>query len=227
MLTLLLTACATTNVEQKAAAQPFPPDRRAALDRELALDDPVSKYVTWVPDSHSRGNNITLRTLANMTAGLTSYTEDEAFVKALYANWNRVFTPRELVEVGLKLKPTFPPGTGWHYSNSNTNTVLLGIILEQVGGKPLPQHYAEKIFQPLRLAQTSYPTTAALPAPYAHGITEQTLDGKQADATCSTRAGPRPPARWSPPSTTSRSGCRRTRPVRCSRRRCRGNISRG
>src|SRR5262245_51005200 len=45
-----------------------------ADEKKLGLDDPVSKYTPWVPN----GDRITLRMLGNMTAGLHSYTEDEA-----------------------------------------------------------------------------------------------------------------------------------------------------
>jgi CubicO group peptidase (beta-lactamase class C family) len=141
-----------------------------ADEKKLGLDDPVSKYVAWVPN----GDRITLRMLADMTAGLHSYTQDDAWVKVAFSNFGRVWTPRELVDVGLRSPPDFPPGQGWHYSN--TNYVLLGMILEQVTGKKIQDSFAEKMFKPLKLTQTSWPVGAALPKPYAHGTTVQTLD---------------------------------------------------
>src|SRR4051812_41478665 len=92
-----------------------------ADEKKLRLDDPVSKYVNWVPN----GDHITLRMLADMTAGLHSYTEDEAWVKIAFSNFQRVWTPRELVDAGIAHEPDFAPGQGWHYSN--TNYVLLGM----------------------------------------------------------------------------------------------------
>jgi len=148
-----------------------------ADEGKLGLDDPVSKYVAWVPN----GEKITLRMLADMTAGLHSYTEDDAWVKTMFSNLKRVWTPRELVEVGLKSPPDFPPGQGWHYSN--TNYVLLGMILEQVTGKKIQESFAEKMFKPLKLTQTSWPVGGALPNPYAHGTTMQSIDDKLSDAT--------------------------------------------
>jgi len=148
-----------------------------ADENKLGLDDPVSKYVAWVPN----GDKITLRMLADMTAGLHSYTEDDAWVKIAFSNFKRVWTPRELVDVGLKSPPDFPPGQGWHYSN--TNYVLLGMILEQITGTKIQDSFAEKMFKPLKLRQTSWPIGDALPEPYAHGTTVQTLDDKLADAT--------------------------------------------
>jgi D-alanyl-D-alanine carboxypeptidase len=148
-----------------------------ADEKKLGLDDPVSKYVAWV----ANGDKITLRMLADMTSGLHSYTEDDAWVKIAFSNFKRVWTPRELVDVGIKSPPDFPPGQGWHYSN--TSYVLLGMILEQVTGKKIQDSFAEKIFRPLKLMQTSWPVGDALPKPYAHGTTAQTLDDKLDDAT--------------------------------------------
>lgn len=148
-----------------------------ADERKLGLDDPVSKYVDFVPN----GDRITLRMLANMTSGLHSYTEDDAMVKAILGNPNRVWTPRELVDVGLKHPPDFAPGAGWHYSN--TNTVLLGMILEKVSGQRIQDLFDQKIDGPLRLRHTIWPTSSQMPSPHASGYTEQTLDGTRANAT--------------------------------------------
>jgi D-alanyl-D-alanine carboxypeptidase len=148
-----------------------------ADEKKVGLDDPVSKYLSFVPN----GRHISLRMLANMTSGLFNYTEDEAWVTECFSDVQRTWTPRQLVDVGLKHLPYFAPGTGWHYSN--TNTVLLGMIIEQVSGKPIQDVFAQRLFTPLGLRHTSWPTTSAMPTPYAHGITVQTLDGNQADAT--------------------------------------------
>ena len=56
-----------------------------ADEKKLNLDAPVSEYTPWVPGA----NNITLRMLADMTAGLHSYTEDEAWVKKAFSNFQR------------------------------------------------------------------------------------------------------------------------------------------
>jgi D-alanyl-D-alanine carboxypeptidase len=148
------------------------------VDKErVRLDDPVSKYLSYIPN----GQHITLRMLANMTAGLFNYTADKRFERAFLQNPQRIWTPRQLVNVSLRHRPDFPPGTGWNYSN--TNTVVLGIIIEQVTGKSMLDVFKEESFQPLGLTNTIWPTTSALPLPYAHGITDQTLNGKEADGT--------------------------------------------
>ena len=54
---------------------------------------------------------------------------------------------------------------GAQYKYSNTNTVLLGTMIEKITGQALAEVMRSRIFQPLGLAGTSYPLTAALPAP--------------------------------------------------------------
>ncbi|MGC1381971.1 MAG: serine hydrolase domain-containing protein, partial [Candidatus Baltobacteraceae bacterium] len=148
-----------------------------AGEKKLNLDDPVSKYAPFVPN----GSHITLRMLANMTSGLFNYTEDETFVKQLLVDPDRVYSPRQLVDIGLAHKPYFAPNTGWHYSN--TNTVLLGTIIEQVTGRKIGDVFAERLFKPLGLENTIWPANGTMPEPYANGITEQTPGGRPADAT--------------------------------------------
>ena len=132
--------------------------------KRLRLDDPVSKYESFVPN----GRNITLRMLANMTSGLYSYTFDKTFIHELYSEPHRSWSPRELVDISIKHKPPFLPGKGWQYCN--TNTVLLGMIVEKVTGKNIADVLKTMSFQPLALSSTLWPTDGRLPSPYAHGI---------------------------------------------------------
>lgn len=148
-----------------------------ADENKLRLDDPISTYVSGIPN----GGNITLRMLANMTSGLFSYTRDSRFQRELFSNPYRSFTPRELVNFAIAHDPDFPPGAGWNYSN--TNTVLLGMAIERITGQPIAEVFTEKIFRPLGLQHTVWPTGTAMPSPFAHGITDQTIDDTQADAT--------------------------------------------
>lgn len=145
---------------------------------DISLDDKISKYIDNVPN----GDKITIRQLANMTSGLANYSEDEEWVKStIYTKNDRIVPTSELLDVAFKLPPTFAPGKGWHYSN--TNTVLLGQVIEKVSGLSLDKYLQENIFTPLALENTSFPLDEKMPSPYAHGYTKQTLDEKEADAT--------------------------------------------
>lgn len=148
-----------------------------ADEKKLALDDAVSKYLDFVPN----GQNITVRQLLNMTSGLYSYSEDDAWIDSVLAHPDRTYTARQLVDVGLQHPPHFAPGTNIRYSN--TNYVLLGMIVEKVSAMKLEDFLAQRIFRPLGLSRTSWPTTAALPTPFLNGYTRQTPDGTEADAT--------------------------------------------
>ena len=152
-----------------------------ADDKKLKLDDPVSKYLDFVPN----GDNITLRQMANMTSGLYSYTKDDPWVERLQREPYRVYTARELVDAGFNHNPSpysfTPPGSSIDYSN--TNTVLLGLVVEKVSGMKVQDFFAERIYRPLGLKDTSWPTDTNIPVPFSHGYTKQTPTGAEADAT--------------------------------------------
>jgi CubicO group peptidase (beta-lactamase class C family) len=97
---------------------------------------------------------------------------------------NRVAAPRG------EWVPLFDPRTEWFYYN--TNYVLLGLVLEQVTGKPIGQLYSEWIIKPLHLKETSFPgADSALPKPYDHGYTLQRRSSGQSPSTPLPGAPPR------------------------------------
>jgi D-alanyl-D-alanine carboxypeptidase len=129
-------------------------------DQVLTLDDKLAKFVPGIPD----GEIITVADLAGMQSGIFDYSKTDAFAKAFGGNLQRAFTEQELVAYAIPESPAFVPGAQYDYSN--TNTVLLGMIVEQLTGLPLDQALALRIFQPLGLAHTSYPYTVPLPEPH-------------------------------------------------------------
>ena len=142
---------------------------QAADEELLSLDDTIDQYVEGVPN----GDKITLRQMADMTSGIASYTADDQWVKEWSSDPYRVWKPEELAQAGIKDSPQFDPGTEWFYSN--TNYVLLGLVLEQVTGKPIGELYREQIIEPLGLKNTSFPDQAdsSIPEPHAQGYTLQ------------------------------------------------------
>ncbi|WP_256107784.1 serine hydrolase [Streptomyces sp. ODS05-4] len=144
---------------------------------KIALDDPIARYVPGVP----QGDRITLRQLAGMRSGLVDYTEDERWAASLLADPQRTYTPRQLLDYAFTHPLDFPPGTKWAYSN--TNTVLLGLVIEKVGGQPLGTYLKQQVYEPLELDETSFPTDARIPAPYSQGYSDFTKDGGTTAAT--------------------------------------------
>ncbi|WP_083407872.1 serine hydrolase domain-containing protein [Mycolicibacterium rutilum] len=134
----------------------------------IRLSDPISQYVEGVPS----GDVITLDMLGRMRSGLANYTDVDAFVDRLYRESPLgpdafATTPRELVDLAFAQPMNFAPDSDYEYSN--TNTVLLGMVIEKVSGVPLGQFLQDNIFGPAGLTQTSYPVDGWLPAPYSHG----------------------------------------------------------
>jgi D-alanyl-D-alanine carboxypeptidase len=139
-----------------------------AEEGRLSLDDTIGEYVPGIPN----GDIITLRQLADMTSGVASYTKSPAFTDVYFAEPETIFTPTQLVAAGVASSPIFAPGTQFDYSN--TNIVLLGLVVEQVTGLPVDQALADMIFEPLKLTNTSWPGDKTdIPAPYTHGFTLQ------------------------------------------------------
>lgn len=141
---------------------------------KVGLDDPIASYVSGVPN----GDAITLRQLAAMRSGLRDYSE--VVIPALPTQPDRQWTPEELVEIGSSSPPLFPPGTEFDYSN--TNTALLGLVVEKVSGQPLHAYIEEHVTRPSNLAHTVVPIDAAMPSPHSQGYT-RTSDGETVDAT--------------------------------------------
>lgn len=132
----------------------------------LSLDDPVSKYLPDVPN----GAHISIEQLLAMRSGLYNYTETLELNRALDEQPDRVWTPEQLLALSFEHPPEFAPGTRFGYSN--TNTILLGLIAEQLeGGKPLATIMRDRLFTPLGLRNTVLPdiTSNAIPEPYSHG----------------------------------------------------------
>jgi CubicO group peptidase (beta-lactamase class C family) len=132
----------------------------------LALKDPVSKYRPDVPN----GGNITIEQLLSMRSGLYNYTTTLELNQTLDERPTKAWTQAELLTLAYKHKPDFLPGTAFGYSN--TNTVLLGLIAQQLeGGKPLAAIMRDRLFAPLVLKNTLFPDIASntIPAPYSRG----------------------------------------------------------
>ncbi|MER6911804.1 serine hydrolase domain-containing protein [Streptomyces sp. NPDC000594] len=144
---------------------------------KIGLDDTIGRYVDDVPN----GDEITLRQLAGMRSGLFNYSEDEDFFKALTSDPERPFTPDELLNYSFRHPVQFAPGADFEYSN--TNLILLGLVVEEVSGMPLDRYIEENVLDPAGLDRTLFPTGAEFPRPHAQGYTDQTASGKVENAT--------------------------------------------
>ncbi|MFE6840526.1 serine hydrolase domain-containing protein [Streptomyces sp. NPDC057705] len=143
---------------------------------KVGLDDPIGDYIEGVPN----GDRITLRELAGMRSGLFNYSEDADFDKAFTTDPDRPFSPQELLAYSFKHPVQFEPNAQFQYSN--TNLILLGLLIEKVTGRPLRDVIDRDVVAPAGLRRTLFPTGAEFPAPHAQGYTDQTASGKIEDA---------------------------------------------
>lgn len=178
-------------VADKATGAPMKPDLGVRIGSEtktftvtallqlvdqgkLALDDPIGKYISGVPN----GDRITLRELAGMRSGLYNYSEDPEFSKDITST----FTPQQLLDISFKHPVNFAPGTQFEYSN--TNLILLGLLVEKITGRPIQDVIRDDVVKPAGLSdRTLFPVGTEFPEPHAHGYTNDLPSGKIVDAT--------------------------------------------
>lgn len=125
-----------------------------AADGRLDLDAPA---VTWLGsepwfDSLPNAPAITVRQLMQHTSGLVRYELNPAFLTDLRAEPYRTFTPVEELRYLFGTSPPFPAGEGWDYSD--TNYLVLAMILERILGIPAYQAIQASVLDPLGLAGT-------------------------------------------------------------------------
>jgi D-alanyl-D-alanine carboxypeptidase len=131
----------------------------------LGLDDTVGSHFPGLVDER-----ITVRHLLSHRSGLHDYTNEmfNLTVPGFEEVRNRVFTYRELLDLSLAKPLTVTPGAA--YSYSNTNFVVVGMLIEKLTGNPVATEYRKRITDPLDLDDTRYvhPDTA-LPGRHVKG----------------------------------------------------------
>lgn len=145
-------------------------------DGKVRLDAPISTYLNGVPG----GDRITVRQLGEMRSGLYDYTGDPRWLAAFKADPHRAWTPQQLLDIAFRHPANFTPGARWEYSN--TNTVLLGLLVEKISGQPLHTYLQQHVFARVGMDATSLPTGAEITSPYVHGYTNFTPGGATVDA---------------------------------------------
>ena len=105
-----------------------------------------------------------------MRSGLYNYTDAPELAATLDRDPTGVWTPAELLAIALRPPAQLSAGDG--VSNTTTRTtLLLGLVIEKVDGKPLARALQDRLFGPLRMEQTELPPSSSnrIPAPDAHG----------------------------------------------------------
>lgn len=130
---------------------------------KLSLNDKLSKYFP----EYSKSDSITIAMLCNMTSGISNYVANPVFQQTKLDNPQKVWSPQELVVIGLS-QFYFSPGTSYAYSN--TNTYIVGQIIEKLTGNTLQTEITNRIITPLHLTKTGFLTSGlTFPGPHGRG----------------------------------------------------------
>jgi D-alanyl-D-alanine carboxypeptidase len=132
---------------------------------KLRLRDTVER---WLPGLVPGGDGITIRQLLNHTSGLFDYENDPRVLEPyLNGDLSYHWAPLELVRIAVSHDPLFEPGARQSYSN--TGYILAGLIIKAVTENTLRSELGHRIFRPLHLRATSFPTRPGIEGRHAHG----------------------------------------------------------
>ena len=129
------------------------------VDRgELRLDQPVTELLP--PDRRPQAvtPGLTLHHLLSHTSGLADYHDDEdGSLTSFTSNWDRVPTyhvrgPADMLPLFADLPAVAPPGDRQQYTDANF--ILVGLVLEQVAGRPYGEVVADEVFGPAGMTDT-------------------------------------------------------------------------
>lgn len=136
---------------------------RLIEEQRLGLDEKVSTYLgkrswfTRLPNAEG----ITVRHLMTHTSGLVRYEMNPAFTADLRAQPDRVWKPEEQLAYLFDTKAAFLPGEGWDYSD--TNYIVLAMVLEEVTGTKAYDEIRRRFLGPLKLTQVVAQTSRVIP----------------------------------------------------------------
>jgi CubicO group peptidase (beta-lactamase class C family) len=136
--------------------------------KKLSIQDKLSKYFPDLPFA----GKLSIENLLSHTSGIYNYTNDAEFMKTEAV---KPAAAGRLIAL-FKDKPLeFEPGSKFSYSNSNY--ILLGLIIQKVAGKPYEQLVHELIFTPLHMDHSGFDFTSLKSRDKAIGYFELSRTG--------------------------------------------------
>jgi D-alanyl-D-alanine carboxypeptidase len=148
----------------------------------LSLDDPLSK---WLPAYPHVDSTATLRQLLNHTSGIYMFWSNQRIWDDLTKDESKIWTPEEVLSY-IK-EPYFAPGEGYRYSN--TNYLLLAMIIEKATGSKLSTQFRERFWRPLGITNAYLSIQEEIPDNRAHVFGDNFRnDGSWQDTTFLPRA---------------------------------------
>jgi D-alanyl-D-alanine carboxypeptidase len=137
----------------------------------FSLDDPIT---TVLPESvtskFADSNQITVRMLLNHTGGLPDFMDLAG--PEIVANPTKLWEAEEFLDFAAAQEPWFAPGEAQGYSN--TDYILLGMIIEEATGRSWREEMRARVFEPLNLENTLLPepNDTTIPGDHARGYAD-------------------------------------------------------
>ena len=151
---------------------------------KVGLDEPIETYLPGLIKGEGiDGSKITVRQLLQHTSGLPEYTDTYLSSKAAETeNMQHYVPPRDLLDTALGKPAAFEPGTQWKYTN--TNYIVLGMLVERVSQRPVGEQIDQRIIKKLGLSHTYLPGNGEkkLHGPHPQGY-HLNAEGKLEDMT--------------------------------------------
>lgn len=130
---------------------------------QLDLDAPISKYLGTRPwfSRLPNAKDVTVRQLMTHTSGIIRYEFNDKFTTDLRANPAKVWQPEEQLAYLFDTQAPFAAGQGWDYSD--TNYMVLGLIVEQITGAKYYDLIRDRLLTPLKLPGLVPSTSRGIP----------------------------------------------------------------
>jgi D-alanyl-D-alanine carboxypeptidase len=133
-------------------------------DGKLSKDATVGKTLPGMPPAWA---DITLVQLLQHTSGIPDFSGVPAFKQAFAASLLTPPPPEQLAAYVAEEPLNFSPGSKYQYSN--TDNVLVGLMVQQVAGTPYEEVLAQRVYEPLGLTATRLPSGPTVDDPKIHG----------------------------------------------------------
>ena len=123
---------------------------------KVGLDEPIETYLPGLIKGEGiDASRITVRQLLQHTSGLPEYTDTVPGRSDIFQIKDHYAQPRDLLDTALSKPAAFEPGTQWAYTN--TNYVVLGMLIERVSQRPVGEQIDQRIIKKLGLSHTYFP----------------------------------------------------------------------
>lgn len=120
---------------------------------QIVLDSPISDYLGLI-NNYAPLADVSVRQVMNMSSGLPAYLDFDYLTGTILTNPAQSYSPTELLQHGFDNSATLSSIPGTEFSYTNTNYLLLGLLIEEISGQSYHDYINETFIIPLHLSDT-------------------------------------------------------------------------